>query len=200
MALLTLALTGEERGPLGAPRGLLQQRVPTPRLLAPKSRYNEGVDVLDLCAAADFPPCLMLRRMLEHMLGLSKQVRPFKIQKRRGLSPRRLADGAGVHATTTLTHHGVTSKPCHPPPRGATPCCKQRVSDVLKDPSLLDAHFSASVDAASTSGAALWERLRADVVRCQRADRAYSHYSDMAKTLAGELLSGTMALHGMHFA
>lgn len=37
-------------------------------------RYLAGTDVLELCAAADFPPVLMLRRMLEHMLGLSKQV------------------------------------------------------------------------------------------------------------------------------
>lgn len=29
-------------------------------------------------------------------------------------------------------------------------------------------------------------RLRADVVRCVRADRSYSPFSDMAKMLAGE--------------
>lgn len=39
------------------------------------ARYRAGEDVLALCAAADFPACLMMRRMLEQMLGLSKQVR-----------------------------------------------------------------------------------------------------------------------------
>ncbi|GBF92890.1 hypothetical protein Rsub_05726 [Raphidocelis subcapitata] len=96
------------------------------------ARYRAGVDVLEICAAADFPACLMMRRMLEHMLGLSKQ----------------------------------------------------RVSDVVKDPSLLTAALVGDA-AAGEAGAALLARLRADVVRCARADRSYSPYSDMAKTLAG---------------
>lgn len=40
------------------------------------SRYVHGEDVLGLCAEVDFPPCLMIRRMLELMLRLSKQVCP----------------------------------------------------------------------------------------------------------------------------
>lgn len=38
-------------------------------------RYLDGEDLLMLCAEVDFPPCLMVRRMLEGMMGLSKQVR-----------------------------------------------------------------------------------------------------------------------------
>jgi hypothetical protein len=33
-----------------------------------------GEDVLDLSADLDFPPCLLMRRMLELLLKLSKQV------------------------------------------------------------------------------------------------------------------------------
>lgn len=39
-------------------------------------RYIAGDDVLALCAEVDFPPCLMMRRMLELLMRLSKQVRP----------------------------------------------------------------------------------------------------------------------------
>lgn len=92
----------------------------------------------------------------------------------------------------------------------------QRVSDVLKDPSLLDAGAVEEVAAAACSsaseggsnsgcrscdgdsdgagqaaaGVALLARLRADIVRCQRADRAYSNFSDMAKNVAGALAGG----------
>lgn len=38
-------------------------------------RYLAGEDLLVLCGEVDFPPCLMVRRMLEGMMGLSKQVR-----------------------------------------------------------------------------------------------------------------------------
>jgi hypothetical protein len=37
-------------------------------------RYIAGDDVLGLCAEVDFPPCLMMRRMLELLMRLSKQV------------------------------------------------------------------------------------------------------------------------------
>jgi hypothetical protein len=37
-------------------------------------RYLEGEDLLLLCGEVDFPPCLMMRRMLETLVGLSKQV------------------------------------------------------------------------------------------------------------------------------
>ncbi|KAI8470232.1 MAG: hypothetical protein J3K34DRAFT_264611 [Monoraphidium minutum] len=104
-------------------------------------RYRAGCDVLELCAAADFPPCLMMRRMLEHMLGLSKQ----------------------------------------------------RVSDALRDPALLTrapggmlaGGGAAAGGAGECADETLLARLRADVVRCSRADRSYSPYSDMAKGIAG---------------
>jgi hypothetical protein len=38
------------------------------------ARYLSGDDVLGLCAEVDFPPCLMMRRMLELLMRLSKQV------------------------------------------------------------------------------------------------------------------------------
>jgi hypothetical protein len=50
------------------------------------------VDVLEICAAADFPACLMMRRMLEHMLGLSKQVRA-----RRGGGGEAFQDSRWLH-------------------------------------------------------------------------------------------------------
>lgn len=37
------------------------------------SRYLSGEDVLSLCASVDFPPCMMMRRMLEAMDILPKQ-------------------------------------------------------------------------------------------------------------------------------
>lgn len=36
-------------------------------------RYLDGEDCLEISASIDFPPCLLMRRMLEHMLQLSKQ-------------------------------------------------------------------------------------------------------------------------------
>lgn len=45
---------------------------------------------------------------------------------------------------------------------------------------------SAKGPAAAMSPQQLQQRLQADVVRCVYADRAYSPYCDMAKTLAGE--------------
>eukprot|EP00879_Flechtneria_rotunda_P031500 GHRR01034419.1.p2 GENE.GHRR01034419.1~~GHRR01034419.1.p2 ORF type:complete len:145 (+),score=17.46 GHRR01034419.1:766-1200(+) len=38
------------------------------------TRYAFGEDVLELCASVDFPPCMMMRRMLELLLNLGKQV------------------------------------------------------------------------------------------------------------------------------
>ena len=38
-------------------------------------RYMSGEDILSICASVDFPPCMMLRRMLESLLLVNKQVR-----------------------------------------------------------------------------------------------------------------------------
>lgn len=35
-------------------------------------RYVAGEDVLQLAADVDFPPCLLMRRMLEHMLPIAR--------------------------------------------------------------------------------------------------------------------------------
>lgn len=43
-------------------------------LLSVPCRYLDGEDLLLLCGEVDFPPCLMMRRMLETLVGLSKQV------------------------------------------------------------------------------------------------------------------------------
>eukprot|EP00877_Chromochloris_zofingiensis_P001620 jgi/Chrzof1/11459/Cz05g37120.t1 len=93
-------------------------------------RYKQGDDLLDICGSVDFPPCLMIRRMLEYILKLSKQ----------------------------------------------------RVSDILKNPGLL---HNATYIAAEEADVQLLARLQADIVRCVRADRSYSPFSDMARTLAG---------------
>jgi hypothetical protein len=37
-------------------------------------RYAAGEDILQLSANVDFPPCLLLRRVLEELLQLGKQV------------------------------------------------------------------------------------------------------------------------------
>lgn len=79
-----------------------------------------------------------------------------------------------------IVHLSFTSPP---------PTHTQRVSDVLKDPSLLAPPLLASTPGAD-AGEALLARLRCDIVRCARADRSYSPYSDMAKTLAGERDAG----------
>jgi hypothetical protein len=69
--------------------------------------------VLELCAAADFPPCLMMRRMLEHMLGLSKQVRQHQGgQQRKG---RRGRGGTAVHVAWPRRRGSRRSRD-HPPP------------------------------------------------------------------------------------
>lgn len=44
-----------------------------PRSLA--RRYLQGESVLEMSVDACFPPCMLLRRMLEGMLSLPKQVR-----------------------------------------------------------------------------------------------------------------------------
>ena len=67
----------------------------------------------------------------------------------------------------------------------------QRVSDVLRDPSLLTATAGGVLASAAPAtlpivGEDLLARLRADVVRCCGADRSYSPASDMAKALSGE--------------
>jgi hypothetical protein len=75
------------------------------------------------------------------------------------------------------------------------------VSNVLKQPALLQSVDTAAclaswqqqgdqgAAAATTSSILdaqhLTQRLQADVVRCIHADRAYSPYCDMAKSLAG---------------
>lgn len=45
-----------------------------PRLGRGVARYLGGSDVLDMAAALDLPPCLLMRRLLEALLRLSKQV------------------------------------------------------------------------------------------------------------------------------
>jgi hypothetical protein len=49
--------------------------IPNAAAAAASCRYLGGEDLLSLCGEVDFPPCLMMRRMLESTLGLSKQVK-----------------------------------------------------------------------------------------------------------------------------
>ena len=37
-------------------------------------RYANGLDILQLSADVDFPPCLLMRRMLEQVVDAPKQV------------------------------------------------------------------------------------------------------------------------------
>lgn len=50
------------------------RHMPSPYHTCRAHRYLAGEDLLLICADVDFPPCLMMRRMLEVLLGLSKQV------------------------------------------------------------------------------------------------------------------------------
>lgn len=55
---------------------VIAQPLPTQQMLPSlASRYLAGNDILALCASVDFPPCMMLRRLLEGLLMVSKQVR-----------------------------------------------------------------------------------------------------------------------------
>jgi hypothetical protein len=51
---------------------------PTPTCATPPfpGRYLSGTDLLELCADVEFPPCLMMRRFLEHLLQLPNKVKP----------------------------------------------------------------------------------------------------------------------------
>lgn len=96
-----------------------------------------------------------------------------------GTAPRAAPPPVDKKPMPGIVHLSFTSPPPH----------TQRVSDVLKDPSLLAPPLLASTPGAD-AGEALLARLRCDIVRCARADRSYSPYSDMAKTLAGERDAG----------
>ena len=78
------------------------------------ARYRAGEDVLALCAAADFPACLMMRRMLEQMLGLSKQVRRLaasglRLRLSGGCSGRCLGRFTDLIRAHLKTQHGTLS-------------------------------------------------------------------------------------------
>jgi hypothetical protein len=171
-------------GPTPAPK-------PTQRRTTTTHSYLAGVDVLELCAAADFPPCLLMRRMLELLLRLSKQrvsdvlKQPSLLQgvdvaacltawQQQQQQQQQLGDttAAANHQPQRLQPQALPSPvKQHPPPQQqqqyAVSSSRSSQALVLADPQ------------------ALLTRLQADVVRCNHADRSYSPFCDMAKSLAG---------------
>lgn len=122
-----------------------------PRLVAalpaPSTRYLGGEDLLELCAEVDFPPCLMIRRMLEHMLHLSKQVGGCHMLQRtkqtvggfgkrpQGVQAVRTMEGQQQRSKRSCTAlvappHIPPSTQCHTPASRHAPR-KQRASDIL---------------------------------------------------------------------
>jgi len=103
--------------------------------------------------------------------------------------PERERGAAAVDACSTVHFTSLPPQPTtQPTTQSTTPTNPnliqpQRVTDVLKDPTLLTSSLVGEVGGRVDER--LLARLRTDIVRCARADRSYSPFSDMAKTLAG---------------
>ncbi len=111
-----------------------------PGTSSPPSRsYLAGEDVLHLAADVDFPPCMLLRRMLERLIDASKQVQCSLC-------------GACLPVGLTQPPH-CPPRSFNPNPHGALPlpdllCCQraaachhlppQAVGELLRHPSRLD--------------------------------------------------------------
>ena len=78
-------------------------------------RYLAGEDILTISANVDFPPCMMMRRMLESLLHINKQVCVCREEGRETGEGRRL-----VH--NGADRNGTMPSPTSPawPPAGYT--------------------------------------------------------------------------------
>lgn len=65
------------------------------------ARYTAGEDILDLAASVDFPPCLLLRRVLECVLGAGRKTGELL---RCPAALRRCAIAIGETSVTRLFH------------------------------------------------------------------------------------------------
>uniref|UniRef100_A0A383WBB4 CDAN1-interacting nuclease 1 n=1 Tax=Tetradesmus obliquus TaxID=3088 RepID=A0A383WBB4_TETOB len=146
------------------------------------SRYVTGEDVLALCAEVDFPPCLMMRRMLELLMRLSKQAvsdmlkDPLLLPQQQHHHDRIACLQEWLAAAAAHSQQGQQQQHRHKQQQKAheqyQPQQKHREQQPMQQSSSMDV-------------ALMLQRLQADIVRCVHADSSYSPYCDMAKSLAG---------------
>jgi hypothetical protein len=155
---------------------LLPSRVDITNVASAALRYLAGTDLLELCADVEFPPCLMMRRFLEHLLQLPNKVSPGQPTPAATV----LSHGEGLwqwlscanstqpcvaaaFSSASLGTNPPTGGVCMPSDRVAASCCgaaaagPQKVNDVLKDPSVLhqllpDSAHSTPTDIAASCG------------------------------------------------
>lgn len=136
-----------------------------------------------LSATVDFPPCMLLRRMLECFLTVPKQV---------------CASYGPASFMYAWRHDGISSRTT----QLNITLCVQNIGDILRCPSLL-ASLGVGGSEANNTGEqvvqatdhgvlapglppSLLPRLQTDVARCTLADCSYSPYTDSAKQAAGK--------------
>ncbi|KAL6763291.1 hypothetical protein V8C86DRAFT_2498203 [Haematococcus lacustris] len=176
------------------------------------TRYVSGEDVLALSANVDFPPCMLMRRMLEALLQIPRQSVgdvlkcPLLLDSLAECEPTAASTPAPKHLQPqegpcvapqyTQQPQGElqpTASPLPHPCPTPTPNGTQAVSGA--GGSVEQAGRVVAVgEAAALSGprlrgrqaaSSLVQRLQRDVVRCVLSDCSYSPYSDVAKLAAG---------------
>jgi hypothetical protein len=114
-----------------------------------------SADVIELAAAADMPPCLLVRRLAEHLLRAPKGAVAEALRDASGAAMRRLADRAAAAAPSSSASALAL---------GAAPTT----------PTTTITTYHALADA-----------LLRDAARAALADRCYSPAADAARALAG---------------
>jgi hypothetical protein len=137
-------------------------------------RYLAGEDILQICASVDFPTCMMMRRLLEHLFKVNKQVlinftfhRPLIFE----YSHKMLA--CRIYIFLYVIYLSLVSNDLF----------NQVIGDILRDPCLLEKATVFDSDALAVN---IKERVRQDIFRCILSDPCYSPLSDVAKQAAGD--------------
>jgi hypothetical protein len=125
---------------------------------APPPPPTPGGDLIELAAAADMPPCLLVRRLAEHLLRAPKGAVAEALRDASGAAMRRLADKAAAVAAA-----GAAGAAAPPPPCTSAPAAPLTAS-----------YYHALADA-----------LLRDAARAALADPSYSPAADAARALAG---------------
>ncbi|KAL4434237.1 hypothetical protein ABPG75_000678 [Micractinium tetrahymenae] len=158
-------------------------------------RYLAGTDAVQLAFELDFPPCVLMRRLLEALqLGLAKE-RITRVLR----DPDQLPTLVAAKAAEALAQSAPAAVAAQPASPAAMP-------GQLAGQHQLQQQGEQSQDEAAAvqeRGRRLLERLQRDVEACVLCDRTYSPASDAARHSAGneyeERLNAALAAAGVAF-
>eukprot|EP00798_Chlamydomonas_sp_ICE-L_P014350 gene14350-20345_t len=139
-------------------------------------------------SAVDFPPCMLLRRMLESCFSLSKQSvgeilkAPHALENALTFQSNMPGPQVSFNISTTATATATATVHTHPNVVVASTRRALSVGEILKAPHALENALKGQSNVQPPQHVVL--RLQRDIVRSVLADCSYSSFSDVAKQAA----------------